>query len=225
MQNQVWPHGKKAAFLMAFDDNVPTHLDFVIPELEKRRMVGTFYINAGTEHFQNRRDRWRAAAQSPYVKLANHTFTHRGATSVAELERELEQCNAAIYALNPELETPRHLAFGIPGGVPWTISDDELAQTLANFHLTCRPDFSIPMLLEKSSEQLAAEMMAAIDDVLERGDMTQMVFHGVGGDWLNTPRESFLALLDKLEAHRDELWICDPVSLQQHRGSSQNASL
>ena len=225
MQNQLWPDGRKAAFLLAFDDNAPTHLDFVIPELEKRGLIGTFYINPGTEHFQQQRERWQAAAQSPHIKLANHTFTHRGASSVAELERELEPCNAALYALNPELVTPRYFAFGIPGGVPWTISDDELSQTLTKYHLICRPAFSIPHYPEKTPEQIAVELIAAVDEALERGGMAHLVFHGVGGDWLSTPKESFLSLLDKLEAHRDELWICDPVSLQQHCSSQRTASI
>lgn len=50
-----WPGGKRAAFLLAFDDNAPTHLDVVIPELEKRRMAGTFYIIPGAERYQEQR--------------------------------------------------------------------------------------------------------------------------------------------------------------------------
>jgi hypothetical protein len=42
-------------------------------------------------------------------------------------------------------------------------------------------------------------------------------FHGgVGADWLVTPVEWFTALLDKLEASRDVVWVTDTVSWHQY---------
>ena len=209
-------NGKKAAVLLAFDDNAPSHLDFVVPELVRRRMVGTFYIIPGAERYAEQSARWKEAAQSPFVEVANHTFTHRGATSIEELERELEQSNEVLYALNPERAAPRTLAFGRPGGVPWMVAEEEVNAALQKFHLVRRPRFFSPAKPDKSPGQISSEMIAIVDDVLARGEMTQIGFHGVGGDWHSTPAECFLALLDKLEAHRDELWICDPVALHQH---------
>jgi hypothetical protein len=210
-----WLDGKRAAILLAFDDNAPTHLDVVIPELEKRQIVGTFYVIPGGNLFQERRAEWQRTTRSSYVVLANHTFTHRGATSVSELERELEQCSEALYALRPELPTPRLLAFGRPGGVPWTVSPDEVTRSLEKFHLIHRPRFDHPATPQKSPEQITDEMLAIVDGALATGEAAQIGFHGVGGDWHSTPLECFGALLDKLEAHRDELWITNPVSLYQ----------
>ncbi len=65
--------------------------------------------------------------------------------------------------------------------------------------------------------------MAIVDGALTGDEMAQIGFHGVGGDWHSTPTECFLALLDKLEAHRDELWITDPVSLHQY-AAQRNAA-
>jgi peptidoglycan/xylan/chitin deacetylase (PgdA/CDA1 family) len=221
----LFKDGKKAALLLAFDDNAPTHLDFVIPELENRRMVGTFYVVPGSELFQEQRALWQAAAQSPFVQLANHTYTHRGATTIEELEPELAQCNDALYALYPEREVPHLTAFARPGGVPWTVAEEDVEALLQKFHLVRRPFFFHPAKPEKTAQQITAEMIAAVDDVLEKGDITQIGFHGVGGDWHSTPRESFLALLDKLEKHRDALWICDPVTLHQHTVAGQSSTV
>ena len=41
-------------------------------------------------------------------------------------------------------------------------------------------------------------------------------FHGVGGDWLVTPMDWFHAILDKLDAHREQLWITDPISWHKY---------
>jgi peptidoglycan/xylan/chitin deacetylase (PgdA/CDA1 family) len=208
-------NNNKASILLAFDDNVPTHLDIVIPELERRQMPGTFYINAGTGHFQERREAWEQAAQSPFVAIANHTFSHRGVTGAAQLEEELEQNNKVLYALNPDLPAPRPLAFGRPGGVPWTVSEDEELLALNKFYLVRRPRFYSPAMPQKTPDEITVELIALVDDALATGNTVQIGFHGVGGDWHSTPAACFLALLDKLDLHRDELWITDPVSLSQ----------
>src|SRR4051794_31504123 len=68
-----WKDGKQAAFYLAFDDACPTDLTVVIPELIKRKMVGTFYIIGGSGNFKDK-PKWKEFVQSPYVVLANHTF-------------------------------------------------------------------------------------------------------------------------------------------------------
>ncbi len=227
MKTQIlqWKNGKKAAFLLAFDDNTPTHLDNVIPELEKRQIVGTFYINPGKEHFQNRRKEWANAALSPSVELANHTYTHVGATSVAQMEQELKECSNVLCQLNPERNSPRLTAFGRPGGVPWTVSDEEEKQSLQKFNLVKRPRFYGPQVRDRSDAQIAAEMLAVVDRAITEGAMEQLGFHGIGGDWHTTPLGPFIALLDKLLSHCDEIWSTDPASVHKYTTERDAAKL
>src|SRR5687768_13851407 len=42
-----WKDGRKAVFMLAFDDGAPTQLQNVVPELQKRRIPGTFYLVTG----------------------------------------------------------------------------------------------------------------------------------------------------------------------------------
>ena len=42
-----WKDGKKACFLLGFDDSAPSQLKNVVPELQKRKIVGTFYLVTG----------------------------------------------------------------------------------------------------------------------------------------------------------------------------------
>lgn len=208
-----WKDGKKAAFMLGFDDSAASQLKNVVPELEKRKIVGTFYLVTGNSLYAKLKPQWEAAARSPYVEIANHTFTHKGVNDAAELEPELAKCNEVIYALHPERKKPRLIGFGKPGGVPWKVTAMEVREALERHHLCDRLPFAGPPINYKS----AAECVAMIDHTIKKGETGQLVFHGVGGDWLVTPVEWFAAILDKLESVRDQLWITDVVSWHQYR--------
>jgi peptidoglycan/xylan/chitin deacetylase (PgdA/CDA1 family) len=207
-----WPDGKKACFMLAFDDGAPTQLQHVVPELNKRKIVGNFYLVTGNSLYQGLQSKWEEAVKSPYISIANHTFTHTGATDPEMLDRELAKCNEVLYALRPDRKQPYLLGFGKPGGVPWTISDEDLAVALTKHTLIDRPPFMGPTIHYKTP----AESIAVIDEALNKGEMGHLDFHGVEGDWLSTPLVWLNAILDKLEKHRDELWVTDVVSWHQY---------
>lgn len=205
-----WPEGKQAVFLLQFDDSAPSAIKNAIPELVKRKMVGTFYINPGNGPYKSLKAEWDSP--QPGMVYANHTYTHVGATSVEQLDDELTKCNDVIFACYPNLERPRLISFGQPGGVPWTVPPADVKALLDKHHLVERPPFKGYPFQFKSGDQI----LALVDSALAKGDMDYVVFHGVGGDWLSTPMEIYTALLDKLEAARDQIWITDPVSWHQY---------
>ena len=205
-----WPEGKQAVFLLQFDDSAPSAIKNAIPELVKRRMVGTFYINPGNGPYRNLQKDWQSPA--PGIVYANHTYTHVGATSVEQLDDELAKCNAEISACYPNLKQPRLISFGQPGGVPWTVPPADVKTLLEKYNLIERPPFKGYPFQFKSSDQL----LALVDSALAKGDMEYAVFHGVGGDWLVTPMDIYIALLDKLDASREQFWITDPISWHQY---------
>ncbi len=219
-----WKDGKKAAFMLAFDDSAPSQLKNVVPELEKRKIVGNFYLVTGNKLYAALKRRWEDAAKSPYVAVANHTFTHKGVNNEVELEPELALCNEVLYKLKPEGKQPRLFGFGRPGGVPWNVTPQEQIEALAKHQLCDRPPFAGPPINYKSAEAT----IAAVDAAIAKGEMGHLDFHGVGEDWLVTPVEWFTALLDKLEAVRDQVWITDVVSWHQYvteRSSAEIKSL
>jgi hypothetical protein len=216
-----WKDGKKACVMLGFDDSAPSQLDHVVPELDKRQIIGNFYLVTGNKLYAAIKRRWEAAAKSPYVFVANHTFTHKGVENAEQLGPELAQCNEVLYALHPERKQPYLLGFGKPGGVPWKVTKEEVTAALEKHHLVDRPPFAGPPINYKS----AAETVGAVDKALAKEDMVQLVFHGVGGDWLVTPVDWFTALLDKLEANRDQLWITDVVSWHQYVKERDNSSI
>jgi len=216
-----WKDGKKACFLLGFDDSAPSQLKNVVPELQKRKIVGTFYLVTGNGVWAGTKAKWEEAAKSPYIVVANHTFTHKGVNNAEELEPELAKCNEVLYSLQPQRKQPYLMAWGKPGGVPWIVSKDDQKTALEKHNLVDRPPFAGPPINYKSSE----ETLAVVDKALTKGDMGYLVFHGVGGDWLVTPMEWFTALLDKLEQHRDELWITDCASWKKYTSERDTAEV
>lgn len=214
-----WKGGKKAVFLLAFDDSCPSHVDNAIPELEKHGLVGTFYICAGNEAYRNRREQWEAAARSPAVVFGNHTFTHAGAMNARQLEKELTQANEAIFDLRPTLKHPRLLSFAVPGGVPWTVEAEELDELLIKYNLLRRPDFKGPPFTFATLE----EAYGLVDATIQGGEMAQIGFHGVGGDWLSVGMDYYVPLLERLRAKLDQLWVTDHISYAKFMEERESA--
>lgn len=217
-----WQDGKKAVYMIGFDDSAPSQLKFVVPEIEKRKIVANFYLVPGGKVHEANKAKWEKAAESPYFEEANHTFTHKGASTPEQLDEELAKCNEVLYAgFHPQRKKPRLLAFGKPGGVPWTIGKEDFEAAMSKHHLVNRFNFSGPPINYKS----AAECLAAIDKTLAKGEAGQMIFHGVGGDWLTTPLDWFMPILDKLEASRSDLWVTDFVSYHKYLTERSSAEV
>src|SRR5258708_1986270 len=66
-------NGYKAAISLTYDDADPIHLDVAIPEMNKRKLRGTFYLITGK---LSRVEEWKAA-QASGQEMGNHTVTHR----------------------------------------------------------------------------------------------------------------------------------------------------
>jgi hypothetical protein len=218
-----WKDGKRAVFMIQFDDSAASQLKNVIPELQKRGIPGTFYINPGNGPYNSRKAEWEKVANLPGIELANHTFTHIGGLTVEAFDQEVAKCNEVLNQLYPTRKTPRLISFGRPG-VPkdkWGITDAQIKEVLAKNHLIERPAFAGPPFQYKTID----EMSALVDSAVTAGDMKTLVFHGVGGDWLIAPLDYFSAMLDKLDANREQLWLTDPLSWHQYLTERQTASV
>ena len=215
-----WKDGKKAVFFLAFDDSCASHIKNVIPELQKRHMVGTFYVIAGNGNFRDQ-PAWAKEAKTPAVELGNHTFTHGNVSSVEQLDEELTKAIDAINQRVPDRNPHRLISFGQPGGVKWTVTKEEIAAELAKHNLINRPPFWGAAIHVKTVE----DMNKLVDAAIKKGDMGHLDFHGVGGDWLAATMDFFNATLDKLEAERPNLWLTDHISAYKYQSERKTAEV
>ena len=218
-----WKDGKRAVFMIQFDDSATSQMKNVIPELVKRGIPGTFYINPGNGPYKSHQAEWEKAVVLPGIELANHTYTHIGGLTVEAFEAEVVKCNEVLDTLYPDRKQPRLISFGRPG-VPkdkWGITEEQIKAVLAKNHMIERPPFAGPPFQYKT----IPEMNQLVDSAILKGDMRTMVFHGVGGDWLITPLDYFAAVLDKLDANRDQLWLTTPLSWHQYLTERTTASV
>ena len=215
--------GKQGAFMLEFDDSCETHITKAIPELVKRDLVGTFFINPGGGPYNNRRKDWeKKVTQIPQVVIANHTFKHKGAPDLATVEEDMILCKEVIDRVFSGGKKERRLvSFGRPGGVPWNITNDEFNTLLKKYDLVLRPDFRGYPIHYKTE----AEVLALVDQAIEKGELRYNVAHGVGGDWLSIPMDIYTNLLDKLVVNRDKLWITDPISYHKYKTEREAAKL
>lgn len=206
-----WPAGKRCAFFMAFDDACRTHISNVIPLLRKRGMVGTFYISPNMEYFKEQKE-WEREPDDSCVKYGNHSFSHSDVSGDAQLDFELASCNEAIKLLTPGRKWPRLISYCEPGGTKWTVNDEIYRAILKRYNLVVRPAFhGFPM-----NFKTVKEADDYVDKTIASEGIGHFDFHGVGGDWHITPLNVFIGLLDKLEAHKDQIWLTDHISCHKY---------
>ena len=56
--------------MLEFDDSCESHIKNAIPELKKRGMVGTFYINPGNGPYKNKQAAWEKDVPAAGMELA-----------------------------------------------------------------------------------------------------------------------------------------------------------
>lgn len=211
----TWKDDKRAPFVLMFDDSMPSHVSTVLPELKRRRLIGVFYVNPGSGHYEKHKALWEEEMPAAGMVLANHTFTHKGASDLANCEEELTKCNDVLSKIAAAAgQKPTLISFGRPG-VPqgkWNVTDEELEGLLKKHGLVRRPNVQFAQINLKD----AAAMIARVEKALASGKPDAVAFHGVGGEWLSIDVPAFLTLLDFVDDKREQLWITDPISIHKY---------
>lgn len=218
-----WPDGKKAAFMMMFDDGCPSHVKNAIPELVKRHLTGTFFIVPDKGEYKAHLAFWEKEVPTlPGIVLGNHSFSHKGYSSVENAEEEMVQANETIFKLFPG-KKPRLLSYATPGGVKNAISNEQILEIAAKHNLIVRPTFQGHGAA--IHYKTGASILDAIDTAMTTGEAAYVIFHGVGGDWISFPLDQFAALLDGVETRSQSVWVSDPLSIHQYETERQSAKV
>lgn len=217
-----WKDDKQAAFTLGFDDGIADQLDLVIPELQKRKMVATFYLNPGRGEYKAVQGRWEKAPETGVAVMGDHTMTHQGVKNAAHAEIEIGQCADIVRSMTPG-KPPTLVSFAQPGVGPgqWNITGEEYKQVLANHHLIDRGDFRGHGAMFHVRN--ADEMVGLADIALAKGGVEYIVFHSIGPGTIPTPVPIFMEFLDKLETRSDRVWLIDHISAYKYEQERKGA--
>jgi len=206
--------GKVAAFSMQFDDSTETQATFVIPELNKRHLVGTFFTNPGTDRYQKNREVWEVVCPQHGHELANHTMHHRGAADYKELDYEVGECARLIWRLYPKKSKIHPFLRGGGDNVKWDFTREEVYRVMEDYCLFWGiwPTDRVSCAEERGN----GRAVVVAEKALKEHTWTQVGFHGIGGDWLTTSKEHFLELLDFLVGNRDQIHVDTTGNLHRY---------
>ena len=220
-----WKDDKKAAFILMFDDSMPSHVKNVIPELKERGLTATFYVNPGKGEWAAFKDKWEKEIPAAGFEYGNHTFTHKGVKDMADAEEEFGKCNDAIAAVHPELKRPFLISFGTPGVKQgaWNITDDQVKELQTKHHLIQRLNVNgrFAMIHLKTAE----EMLKVVDKNIADGGKDCVAFHGVGGEWLSIGLPVFKTFITGLVEKREQLWIAGHIAVHKYETERMSAEV
>jgi hypothetical protein len=229
-----WKDDRTAVYLLMFDDGWPSQWQVAGPELAKRGMTGTFYINPDKGEYKQFGSKWSKDMTELGMVFANHTMTHRGVKDLENARWEIMECTKIIRTLQPGKEG-RLVSYGQPGVAAdaWKISGAELKGILEEDHLISRPPFTDHGAVYHL--KTLDSILALVDKAIANKGMEYLVVHGVERiepnwgfqDMWPFKQDIFFPLLDALKekSDRGELWITDHISQHKYETERNGAEV
>lgn len=226
-QNPIkMPEGKEAIIVLSYDDALTSHLDVAIPQLDSANLKGTFFLNKPAD--QSHITRWRAAALNGH-ELGNHTLFHPCLSTVFEADPRYQSENYSTNNLLDEISVMNSLLFAIDGkesrtfAYPCgetTIDGKSYVDSLKSVGIAyARGVGNSPIIndLEKlnyfnvpcrgfSTNAPSSDLINFVKEVQKSNALGVLIFHGVGGDYLEISAEAHHTLVQYLKKN-DKIWV------------------
>ena len=232
-----WKDNRTACFLLMFDDSMPSAFQVAIPELVKRNMIGTFYVNPGKYEWTSNASQWETVIPQKGMVYGNHTWDHGDTTTLAGMDDEIRKAQEKILAVQYPGDTNPHLvSYGQPGVGNWYSYGAELNTVLAKYNLISRPPFDAPHAAVYGINTVAP-ILALADNAITAKSMQYLVIHGLQRrtsegdpdlgfqDYWAFDKDIYRGALDGLKIRQDrgDLWITDHISYHKYE-AERNAS-
>jgi peptidoglycan-N-acetylglucosamine deacetylase len=225
----AWPQGKRAAIVLTYDDALHSQLDVAVPQLDRAKLKGTFFLDADITPAEMLR--WRAVSRKGY-ELGNHSLYHPCPRAMLAGREHYATENYDPTSMVAEIAIMNNVLFGIDaaqsrtysvpcsqsivGGVDYidalrtsglikyarTGGDqyNSVISDVANLDVFRTPSYGP---VDKPDGK---QLVAYAERVREARGLGVLQFHGVGGDYLDVSAEAHQQLLDYLLAHPD-IWV------------------
>jgi len=220
-----WRGGRTCAVALAFDDSLWSHVDYVIPLLARKGLVGSFWVNPATNRYGYGIETWEGEAQDLGMELCSHTMNHTGASSFEEADYEIGECTRILRSLRKP-GAGRFMLFLRGGATEWKITDEQMKGLIKKYELHRGRGGGVDHGGDdKTAEELVGYVKAAEAD----GGFHCIGFHGVGqcAEWLPASATAFEPLVDYLASARDRVWngTCGEVCMYQRERESAKVTV
>ncbi len=225
-QSMTWPDHKQATIVLTYDDALQSQLDTAVPQLKHAGFKATFFLTSDIDYITM--PRWRKLAREGF-ELGNHTLYHPCPPSpdnsvssadytAHQMVWEIEVMNKFLFALDGN--TDRTYAYPcaetMAGGKDYVdslrayrsvkyarVGGDNTAIITDFTHLdTLRiPSFG----LDQGTSGDA--LIAYVKNVVAKGGLGVIMFHGIGGDYITTSSAAHQQLLDYLQSNKKTIWV------------------
>ena len=227
----TWPDGQKMAISLSYDDALNSQLDNAIPALNRHGLVASFYLTLASPAVRDRLGEWRAAAMQGH-ELGNHTIYHPCSAAlpdrdwvrsyyniddyaVDEIVDEITVANSFLHAIDGRNERTLTVPCGdfMAGGENYVPAVRELFVAMKGFESEDETfaDWWGPV------EVSGAELIERIEAEAASGTkLFNIIFHGIGGDYLTVSSEAHDHLLEYLADSRDTYWVDSYINIMKY---------
>ncbi len=230
-----WPGGAKIAVSLSYDDALASQLDHAIPALDKHQFKASFYVLPNSSVMTSRLDEWRQIARNGH-ELGNHSVYHPcsaslpdrswvpkhhdlDAYSVERMSEELRVANTFLKALDGKHER----TYTVPCGdlkINGKAYLPEVSQLFVAYKgQGLEQGFSV---LWAPAEVSGPELLEYLKAVPEGISLVNILFHGVGGDYLSVSAKAHEELLNFLSENRDSYYVDTYLNIMKHVKTSSN---
>jgi len=233
-----WYNWKKSATVLTFDDWSPDHPVIAVPEMSRRGIRGTFFVNGWALDFLGKDIQ---TASDLGHEIGNHTQNHVNLLETAP-DAQVEQVTQFQQRLNDALPNDRCETFCYPFGAG---SGDDLLSLLAqstvsqthigaravinrvwDYNFGGQDYYRLPALIIDSTST-PQKIRDWNQLAIEKNGLAVIMYHKIdGGEGsLTISTANFLAQLDALLEFEEDIWIATFRDMIKYHREANSASL
>ena len=224
-----WPDNERVAVSLSYDDALGSQLDNAVPQLNHYHFMGSFCLTLSSPVVPPPLYEWRSAAEHGH-ELGNHTISHAcradisdrdwvapqndlAKRSVVQMVDEVKLANDYLYAIDGK----KSRTMMLPCGESQAKDGDYLPQVKDQFvAIKGFEAASLNAIMHMPAELSGAELIAYLQSAKnQQRKLVNIIFHGVGGDYLTISNDAHKELLDFLDQHRDDYWVDSYINIMQ----------
>ena len=227
----TWPDGQKMAISLSYDDALDSQLDNAIPALNKHGFVASFYLTLASPTVMQRLTEWRAAAMQGH-ELGNHTIYHPCSAALPNREWVPSYYNIDEYEIDEivhEVTVANSFLHAIDGRSERTLTPpcgDIIVS--GEDYLPAVRDLFVAIKGFESEDQAFANLWGPVgvsgSELIDRINaegakgtrLFNILFHGVGGDYLTVSSEAHDQLLQFLADNSETFWVDSYINIMKY---------